>query len=180
MTLEIVREHAQGASRATDFAQRLVQLLDLRGVRPGQIAGVVEGALRARQRAARACQGQIEIDDCFVQVVADLLQWHLVELVEDVLDGRLGIRELPRSGWQPHRTLRPVHRRLGSAGKNVERYIRRPGQQVTGPELRADSMRHQRVDQLPARGLQVRAGPQIKDFDPESLWVQAYQYRHRE
>src|SRR5260370_9271828 len=99
MTLEIIREHPDRSSRAANFVERLVQILDLRGIRPGQIAGVVERALRTRQRAARTCQRQIEIGDRLVQIISDLLQGHLVEFLDDVFDSRLGTCKLSRSSW---------------------------------------------------------------------------------
>ena len=53
MALEIVCEHAQRAGRAAHLLQRAVHLLELRGIRLGEIVGVVERAARAHQRAAR-------------------------------------------------------------------------------------------------------------------------------
>src|SRR5260370_15818884 len=124
VSLEIVREHAQRPRRAAHLLQRAVELLDLRGIRSGEIAGVVERAARAHQCAASAYQRQIKISDCLAHVVTDLLQGHLVNLTDDVLDLRLGRFELTRSGRKLHWLLRPVHRRRGRARKEIERYER--------------------------------------------------------
>jgi hypothetical protein len=43
----------------------------------------------------RSQQRRIELSNRIVQVDSDLLERHLVELRDDVLDGRLSSRELP-------------------------------------------------------------------------------------
>src|SRR5712692_5368112 len=85
MTLEIVGEHPQRSGRTADLPQRIVQLLDLCGISPGEIGGVVERTLRTGKGAARAYEREIKIGDCFAEVVADLVQGHLADLVDDVL-----------------------------------------------------------------------------------------------
>src|ERR1700686_2119679 len=63
MTLEIVCEHSQRPRRAAHFLQSAAYLLDLRGIRLGECAGIVESAARARQRALCADQGCIQLGD---------------------------------------------------------------------------------------------------------------------
>jgi hypothetical protein len=65
-----------------------------------------QGALRTRQRAARRHQRQIEIAQRLCQIVADSLQRHLVDLLDHVLDGRLGRLEIDSSDCVC--TLRPL------------------------------------------------------------------------
>ena len=73
MALEIVREHAQRPGRTANLPERIAQLLELYGIWPGKIAGVVERTLRAHQRTARAYQREVKIGEGLAQAVADLL-----------------------------------------------------------------------------------------------------------
>ena len=98
MTLEIVCKHSQRPRRATHFLQSAAYLLDLRRIRLGECAGVVESAARARQSALCAHQGCIQLGDRLLQVYADLLERHLVEFIDDILDAGLSRLQLPRSG----------------------------------------------------------------------------------
>src|SRR5260370_33930304 len=102
-----------------------------------------------------------------MQVVADFLEWYLVELLDDVLDTRLDHLELTRDGRQLHWRLRPVYRRRGRAREKVERHEHGPGQQVPSPRLRTDPVGNHGVDQLPAHPLEIRAGRPVDNPDPE-------------
>src|SRR5882724_3609198 len=73
MALKIVCEHAYRSGRTTHLLQSVAELLDLRGIRLGQAAGVGECTLRTDQCAARTYQGQVEIADCLADILADLL-----------------------------------------------------------------------------------------------------------
>src|SRR5712692_4340932 len=131
MTLEIICEHADRSGGTAYLLQSVAELLDLRGIRLGQVAGVVECTLRTYQRAARTYECEVKIADRLAHVLTDLLQGHLVNLLDDVLDASLGRFELARSGWQLHWRLRPVDRRGRRARKEIERHECRPCQQVT-------------------------------------------------
>src|SRR5258708_13179245 len=123
MTLEIVCEHAHRPGGTAHLLQGVAELLDLRGIRFGKTVRVVEGTLRTDQCAARTYQCQVEIADCLAHVLADLLQGHLVDLIDNVLDLCLGRFQLTRRGRDLHWLPRPVHRRRGCAGKEIERYV---------------------------------------------------------
>src|SRR5579864_488639 len=73
MPLEIVCEHTHRSGGEAHFLQSVAELLDLRGIRLGQVSGVDERTLRTHKSAARAYQGQVKIADCLTHVLADLL-----------------------------------------------------------------------------------------------------------
>ena len=68
----------------------------------------------------------------------------------------------------------------GALGEKVERHEHGSGQQVSRPQLRADSMSHHRVDQPSAHGCEIRPSRQVENLDAESLRVQMDSHRHRE
>src|SRR6266481_9713562 len=94
MALEIVSEHPQRSRRPAHFLQSAAYLLDLRRIRPGQRGSVIESPARARERALCGNQRSIQLGNCFLQVFTDLLERHLVELLDDVLHCRFGRLEL--------------------------------------------------------------------------------------
>ena len=51
MTLEIVSEHAQRPRGAAHLLERAIDLLELRGVRPNDLASVAQGTGRVMKRA---------------------------------------------------------------------------------------------------------------------------------